>query len=124
LTPSRISACVACAAGLVLHISICVRGEGGVDRVSVFLAAWSLVPYLACLVALLAFKGGGPGMAGALSALAVDALTYHSVFVTPKGSRAALELFFAPLWSTFIVVPAAVFGTAAAIRWRSAKAAP
>ena len=98
--------------------------ELGRPNVGIAAVVESDLPQGAGLVALLAFKNGGPGMAGALSALALDLLTFYSVFVAPKRSTAALALLFTPLWSTLVVVPVAVFGTAAVIRWRSAKAAP
>jgi hypothetical protein len=73
---------------------------------SIGLMLVSIFPYCICLLLSLikpAFYWVSFG--GALAALVIDALTYHSVFISPQSSTAALGLLFAPLWNLFLLMP-------------------
>ncbi len=62
----------------------------------------SIFPYAICLVLTLVKPGFyWVSFGGALAALVVDSLTYHSVFISPHSSTAALALLFSPLWNLF-----------------------
>ncbi len=73
---------------------------------SIGLMLVSILPYCICLLLSLikpAFYWVSFG--GALAALVIDGLTYHSVFISPQSSTAALGLLFAPLWNIFLFMP-------------------
>lgn len=73
---------------------------------SIGLMLVSILPYCICLILTLTNPGFyWVSFGGALAALVVDALTYHSVFISPQSSTAALGLLFAPLWNLFLFMP-------------------
>jgi hypothetical protein len=72
---------------------------------SFWFLAWALSPYAVALL-LSSFKATrASAVAGAVAALCVDALTFHSVFIRPTSSTASFALLFSPLWNFLIVVP-------------------
>lgn len=73
---------------------------------SIGLMLVSIFPYAICLTLTLLKPGFfWVSIAGALAALVIDSLTYHSVFISPQSSTAALGLLFAPLWNIFLFMP-------------------
>ena len=76
---------------------------------SFWFLAWALSPYVVAL-ALSCFKvTRAAAVAGAVAALCVDALTFHSVFIRPTSSTAPIALLFSPLWNLSIFVPGATW---------------
>ena len=86
--------------------------------------AWSLLPYILCLIAVLASESAIPAIAGICVALAFDGLAHYDAFINPRGSTGGLALFFVPLWSTIVFVPAAILISQSIIRRRATRNAP
>lgn len=73
---------------------------------SIGLMLVSILPYCICLLLTLVKPGYyWVSFGGALAALVIDGITYHSVFISPQSSTAALGLLFAPLWNIFLFMP-------------------
>ena len=63
----------------------------------------SSAPFAGQALLLSCFKATrASAVAGAVAALCVDALTFHSVFIRPTSSAASLALLFSPLWNFLI----------------------
>jgi hypothetical protein len=94
---------VAVAFAIALHWYIGSQADAA--KFSFGFLAWALSPYVVAL-ALSSFKATRiAAVAGAVAALCVDALTFHSVFIRPTSSTAAIALLFSPLWNLLIFVP-------------------
>lgn len=92
------------AAGVCLHLTTALLGEGGA-AFRLGLCAWSLAPY-ALLAWMLRRRGAGIAlMAGALLMLLLDTIAWWSVFIAPSHSTAALNLLAAPLWNLVCIAP-------------------
>jgi len=93
-------------AGLVLHIYTAVfKSQGGPSIFLLALGLASMIPYgLAYLVGTRS-KTAAAGLGAACACLAGDLFMHYSVFVTPKGSTAALGLLFMPVWNLFLIGP-------------------
>lgn len=118
-TDYRRVALTTCALGAVLHLYTALfKAEGGLSTFVVGLFVWSCLPY--AVAALLGSRCNRPAIAlgAALGALAGDLFMHYSVFVTPKGSTAALGLLFMPLWNLLLLGPAGAVTAWALARWR------
>jgi hypothetical protein len=92
--------------GVALHgyISLFKAAEGP-NAFTLGLLAFSTIPYAVCLAVTLLGKGRPLlGLFGAAAALIISASTYHSVFVSPTSSTAAIGLLFVPLVNILIAV--------------------
>jgi hypothetical protein len=97
----------AVALAVALHLYIGSQAESA--EFSFWFLAWALSPYVVAL-ALSCFKATrAAAVAGAVAALCVDGLTFHSVFIRPTSSTASIALLFSPLWNLLIVVPGATW---------------
>lgn len=95
------------ALGVALHAWISFAKASEVALFTLGLFFVGSVPY--GVGALWLRYGGRPSIpvAGMLAALGVDFLVYHSVFIAPSSSTAALGLVVAPFWNLFVVMPVA-----------------
>jgi hypothetical protein len=96
--------------GIALHGYISLfKAEGGPDAFTLGLLALSAVPYGVCLLVTLRGKGQPVlGLFGAAAALVFSSIAYHSVFVAPSASTAALGLLVLPVVNLLIAVPVAM----------------
>jgi hypothetical protein len=95
------------ALAIALHWYIGSQAEAA--EFSFWFLAWALSPYVVTL-AVSCFKvTRAAAVAGAVAALCVDALTFHSVFIRPTSSTASIALLFSPLWNLLIFVPGATW---------------
>ena len=106
--PLKTTAMALCGAGLVLHLYTALfKAEGGMGAAAflIGLFLWSCAPY--AIAALLA-RGRRVlwGLGAAAACLVADGFMHYTVFVAPKGSKAALGLLFMPLWNLLVVGPA------------------
>lgn len=117
---------IPCFAGTLLWALICFgKAEGPVSGFLVGMFAFALVPYAFCALVALVGKGHPCyALAGSLAALAWDALTYHSVFVSPSSSTATLGLLFAPLGNVLFFVPGGMLAAYLVQRARIGVGAP
>lgn len=117
------AAVAASSLGILLHACISFfEADGGPDAFTLGLLAWAAVPYAICL--LIAFAGKGRplhGFCGAMLALVADLVLYHSVFVSPASSTAALGLLFSPLLGVVLWVPLGVLSGYAIRRWSARR---
>ena len=90
-----------------LHVASLAYGSAGplLSYFMIGLLAFSLVPYLVCLLLISWAKKVGAGLGGLVGVAALDLAVYWSVFVSPKGSTAALGLLFAPVWKLVAALP-------------------
>lgn len=89
---------------------------------SVGMFAWTMLPYatfvfLSCMASMRI-----PAAAAVGVALVIDLIAHYDVFVSPKGSTAALALIFAPLWNLLVFGPVAIVATWSALRTRASRA--
>lgn len=66
---------------------------------------WTLSPYLVGAVLLLWLRQPYATVGALVIPLAFDICSYHSIFISPQHSTAALGLLFIPLWNLFVFVP-------------------
>ena len=91
---------------VLIHVgSLLLAAEGPVDGFLVGLLVASALPYALCLALLRWKKSVGPALGGTIAIVLLDAWMYWSVFISPRGSTAALGLLFAPLWKLFMPLP-------------------
>ncbi len=84
---------------------------------------WALLPYGLCLVTSLLPSTRVPTIGGVVIALLFDLLVHYEVFVSPSSSTAALAMIFAPIWSSLVFSPLAIFLVWATLR-RKQRATP
>lgn len=97
--------------GVVLHTYTAVfQSSGNSYAFLILLFAWSCFPYLLCLVGTFLSQRVFAVFAS-VGCLAVDLATYHSVFISPTSSTAALGLLFAPAVNLVVVLPIAMVAT-------------
>jgi hypothetical protein len=104
-SPPKIAALAIITLALIHVGSLLFAAEGPVDGFLVGLLGASALPYALCLALLKWTKSVGPALGGTLAIVLLDAWMYWSVFISPRGSTAALGLLFAPLWKLFILLP-------------------
>lgn len=92
-------------AALLLHM---YEHSLGSSEISFAWVLWPLLPYVMCLAVSTAAPTRLPAIAGAVTALGFDAIAHYDVFISPKGSTAALALLFVPLWNTLVFAPLAM----------------
>ena len=91
---------------VLVHVGSLFRAaDGPVTGFLAGLLAASALPYLLCLGVLKWTRSVGAALGGLLAIALFDVWMYWSVFVSPRGSTAAVGLVFAPLWKTFILLP-------------------
>jgi len=95
----------AAAVGIGFQAYVCFfNADGPLSTFLIGLFVWSSVPYLACL-AISRLVGPDYGFYGVLACLLGSGLTYHSVFVNPTSSTAAIGLLFSPMVNLLIFLP-------------------
>lgn len=93
--------------GILLHgyISL-IKADGGPNAFTLGLLAFSAIPYAICgLVAVIGKGRPVPALTGAVGPLLSDLGLYHSVFVAPSSSTAAIALLFGPLVNITVLLP-------------------
>jgi len=117
-------AVAAALSGIALHGYISLfKADGGPNPFTLGLWAWSAFPYAICLFVALARKRPLLVLFGAVAALAVDLISYHSVFVAPTSSTAAVGLLFAPLINLLACVPLGMLAGRALEWWGNRRTA-
>lgn len=106
------------AAATALHIYEFVLLSEGVDLGAFILLAWSLTPYIVCLLVAWLSVSSVPACVGASLALPFDAAMHVTVFTSHSSTR-GLGLFFMPLWNLVLIAPLAMFLTWLAMRQRN-----
>lgn len=99
-------------AGLMLHAYTCfLIPEGGPDGFTSGLFALSILPYLACLVAVTR-NSCGPIMAACAipPLLLLDMLAFQGAIIAPTSSTSSLALLVAPIISLLVLLPAFLVG--------------
>jgi hypothetical protein len=90
----------------LLHIgSLLYQAEGPIDGFLVGLLALSALPYFVCIVLLRVVNNVGAALGGLVAIVALDAFMYWAVFISPRGSTAAVGSVFAPIWKLFVLLP-------------------
>jgi glucan phosphoethanolaminetransferase (alkaline phosphatase superfamily) len=121
VTPSRSSAVlfliVALAASLHMYQFVAVF-EGMAPLAVLAFWAWSLVPYIACLLVAWVSVSSVPACVGAFLALCFD-IAMHITVVTSTSSTRGLGFMFMPLWNLVLIAPLAMFLTWLAVRKRN-----
>ncbi len=108
--------------GIALHGYISLfKAADGPNAFTLGLLAFSVVPYVVCLLVTLMGKGQPlVGLFGAVAALVMSGITYHSVFTAPSSSTAAIGLLFVPLVNLLVAVPAGML-VGLGLRWWLAR---
>ncbi|MCX7557778.1 hypothetical protein OS187_13340, partial [Xanthomonadaceae bacterium JHOS43] len=103
--PIAVAAVLAGVAGQAFVMFWKASSPLGAGHVGFF--AWGCIPYVVCLAIA---RWGHPnyGFWSALACIAGDAITYHSVFVSPQSSTAGLAYLGAPLANVFFFIPVGV----------------
>lgn len=99
-------------AGLMLHAYTCfLIPEGGPDGFTSGLFALSILPYLACLVAVTR-NSCGPIMAACAipPLLLLDILAFQGAIIAPTSSTSSLALLVAPIINLLVLLPAFLVG--------------
>ncbi|HSD37191.1 MAG TPA: hypothetical protein VLC92_06760 [Rhodocyclaceae bacterium] len=95
-----------CVAGVALHAyTVLFAVDKGPNRFTLILFACASLPYLLCAFLGLRFKRYQPAFGAALAALVADGWMFHSVFIAPGSSTAALGLLFMPILNLFVIAP-------------------
>ena len=100
-----------CLLALALHVHSALTvwaSDGGTpSSFALGVLAWSLLPYVVCLVAARVTMHTGPALAAAIVILLIDNATYFSAISSSDG-QTALAFVFMPLWNLIIFVPATI----------------
>jgi len=100
-------AIVICCTGVLLHLYTAIfKAEGGASAFLFGLVLLSCLPYAIAAVLTLSRRGKLLGLGAAAASLLADIYMHYSVFVTPKGSTAALGLLLMPIWNLVAIGPA------------------
>ena len=112
--------------GIFLHGYInLIKAEVGPNLFTLGLLALSVLPYSICLLVALLGKGSPLlGFAGAVGPLLSDLELYHSVFVAPDSSTAAIALLFGPLVNLLVLLPLGMLIGYGLARWFGRRSAP
>ena len=96
--------------GVCLHIfTVFVNSSEGITSFSLGLMAWSIVPYIICLLILRSVGTPIKATGASLLILIMDAWIYAEVFIIPSSSTAAIGLIFMPFWNMVLVIPIGCF---------------
>lgn len=95
--------------GVALHVYETLLNEFSMG--SIGFLVWALIPYSVCLFGSALSATRIPSAAAAIVVLLLDLFIHYDVFVRPTSSTAALALLFAPLLSTFVIVPVVMLVT-------------
>lgn len=112
--------------GIFLHGYInLIKADGGLNAFTLGLFAFSALPYTICiLVALVGKRRPLPGFVGAVGPLLSDLRLYHSVFVAPNSSTAAISLLFGPLVNLAVLLPLGMLIGSGITWWCGRRSAP
>ena len=114
-----------CLVALGLHVhSALTLGESDGGTPSAFalgVLAWSLLPYVVCLVTARVTMHIGPALAAAIVILSIDTATYFSALSSSDG-QTGLAFVFMPLWNLIIFVPATILIGEITVHANSARA--
>jgi hypothetical protein len=102
-----------CLLAVALHVYVGLF-EWTLSAFSLAVVAWSLVPYVVCVVIAYATGRQVFGAVPAFLALALDAYTFIAVHFLSHSSTATLAYLWVPFWNLVLVVP---LGAAAALLW-------
>ena len=89
----------------VFHVFTVFISHEGLTSFSLGIMAWSLVPYMLCLIILKSVGTPVKAFIAGLLILIMDIWVHVEVFVSPSGSTAAVGLVFMPLWNLVLVIP-------------------
>ena len=89
----------------IFHVFTAFISSEGISSFSLGVLAWSLVPYIICLIILKSVGTPMKVLVASLLVLIVDAWVHVEVFITPAGSTAAVGLAVMPFWNIVIVIP-------------------
>jgi len=102
-----------CVAALALHVYIGLF-DWTLSAFSLAIIAWSIVPYVVCVVVSRATGREAFGIVPAFLALVLDAYTFIVVRFASHSSTAALAYLWIPLWNLVLVLP---LGVASVFLW-------
>jgi len=92
--------------GVCLHIfTAFVNSSERFTSFSLGVMAWSIVPYIICLIILRSVGTPIKALGASLLILIMDAWIYAEVFISPSSSNAAIGLIFMPFWDMVLVIP-------------------
>lgn len=66
---------------------------------------WSLSPYIVATIILVRFRHAYAATGALVIPILLDFMTFHSIFISPQSSTAALGMLFTPLWNLLLFVP-------------------
>ena len=112
--------------GLALHGYISLfKADVGPNAFTLGLLAWSALPYTICLlIALVGKRRPLLGFSGAVGPLLADIELYHSVFIAPTSSTAAIALLWGPLLNVLVLLPLGMLIGYGFVRWFGRRSAP
>lgn len=103
----KIAGFIICAAGIILHTYISfLKSQQVLSGFNLGLFAASLLPYLICGFLFLRSDNLLIPLIGIIPCLAMDLISYYSVFIRPESSTAPLSLVAAPLYNLVLFMPA------------------
>ena len=92
--------------GACLHIfTAFVNSSERFTSFSLGVMAWSIVPYIICLIILRSVDAPIKALGASLLILIMDAWIYAEIFISPSSSTAAIGLLFMPFWDMVLVIP-------------------
>jgi hypothetical protein len=89
----------------IYHVFTAFIFTEGISSFSLGLTAWSVIPYIICLIILRSFGSPVKALVAGLFIFIMDILIHVEVFISPSGSTAAVGLVFMPLWNSVLVIP-------------------
>jgi hypothetical protein len=121
----RTSALMIIAAGMLLHTYTgFFKTSGGIDLLSLKIIGLSWLPYLVCLMLVVAIRNPLIPLCGAMLPLILDLMMYDSVFIHPTSSTAAIGLLFMPLWNLVLFMPVGLLAGFLIARFKKQKQCP
>jgi K+-sensing histidine kinase KdpD len=96
--------------GIALEAALFVfKAPGAFTLTTHLFALWLMLPWIVVLV--IAWRGSPPGLLpGTLLAAGFEVIAFHSTFIAPKGSTAALIYAAKPVWQIGLLLAAIVIG--------------
>jgi hypothetical protein len=106
------------AAATALHIYQFAFAVESFDFGAFLFLAWSLTPYIACVLVAWVSLSSIPACVGASLALCFDVAMHVTVFTSHSSTR-GLGLLFMPFWNLVLITPLAMLLTWFAVRGRN-----
>ena len=92
--------------GFFIHVyTYSFKAQGEFDFTTFGFLLMASMPYIICLILILAKNNSVMPLAGSILPLLIDTFTYYSVFIKPSSSTASIALLWMPIWNMLLVLP-------------------